>query len=85
MYLARRFAPAMVKAGKAAVIVTGNTSALRGRAGFAAFAPTKAAQRILGEAVQVTYAPIPLGRAVHASACRLRVVQVVHSYRRRDP
>ena len=51
LYLARRFAPAMVKAGKGAILVTGNTSALRGRSLFAGFAPTKAAQRILAEAM----------------------------------
>ena len=51
LYLARRVAPAMVAAGKGAIIVTGNTSALRGRANFAGFAPTKAAQRILAEAM----------------------------------
>jgi NAD(P)-dependent dehydrogenase (short-subunit alcohol dehydrogenase family) len=51
LYLARRVAPAMVTAGQGAIIVTGNTSALRGRANFAAFAPTKAAQRILAEAM----------------------------------
>jgi NAD(P)-dependent dehydrogenase (short-subunit alcohol dehydrogenase family) len=51
LYLARRLAPAMIQAGKGAIMVTGNTSALRGRAGFAGFAPTKAAQRILAEAI----------------------------------
>lgn len=51
LYLARRFAPAMVQAGKGAILVTGNTSALRGRSLFAGFAPTKAAQRILAEAM----------------------------------
>jgi NAD(P)-dependent dehydrogenase (short-subunit alcohol dehydrogenase family) len=51
LYLARRFAPAMVRAGHGTIIVTGNTSALRGKAGFAGFAPTKAAQRILAEAM----------------------------------
>ena len=51
LYLARRFAPAMVDAGQGAIIVTGNTSALRGRVGFAGFAPTKAAQRILAESM----------------------------------
>ncbi|HEX2886639.1 SDR family NAD(P)-dependent oxidoreductase [Vineibacter terrae] len=51
LYLARRLAPAMVRAGKGAIMVTGNTSALRGRANFAGFAPTKAAQRILAEAM----------------------------------
>jgi NAD(P)-dependent dehydrogenase (short-subunit alcohol dehydrogenase family) len=51
LYLARRFAPAMVSAGRGAIVVTGNTSALRGRPGFAGFAPTKAAQRILAESM----------------------------------
>ena len=51
LYLARRLAPAMIEAGKGAIVVTGNTSALRGRANFAGFAPTKAAQRILAEAM----------------------------------
>ena len=51
LYLARRLAPAMVVAGKGAIVVTGNTSAQRGRASFAGFAPTKAAQRILAEAM----------------------------------
>ena len=51
LYLARRFAPAMVGVGKGAIIATGNTSALRGKSGFADFAPTKAAQRILAEAM----------------------------------
>jgi short-subunit dehydrogenase len=51
LHLARRLAPAMVAAGKGAIVATGNTSALRGRANFAGFAPTKAAQRILAEAM----------------------------------
>ena len=51
LHLARRLAPAMVEAGKGAIVVTGNTSALRGRPNFAGFAPTKAAQRILAEAM----------------------------------
>jgi NAD(P)-dependent dehydrogenase (short-subunit alcohol dehydrogenase family) len=51
LYLGRRVAPAMAERGKGAIVVTGNTSALRGRANFAGFAPTKAAQRILAEAM----------------------------------
>jgi len=51
LHLARRLAPAMLEAGEGAIIVTGNTSALRGKARFAGFAPTKAAQRILAEAI----------------------------------
>ncbi len=51
LHLARRVAPAMVAVGEGAIIASGNTSALRGRANFAGFAPTKAAQRILAEAI----------------------------------
>lgn len=51
LHLAQRLAPAMVAAGKGAIVVTGNTSALRGKAKFAGFAPTKAAQRILAESM----------------------------------
>lgn len=51
LYFAQRLAPAMIAAGKGAIIATGNTSAQRGRANFAGFAPSKAAQRILAEAM----------------------------------
>lgn len=50
-HLARLTTPAMIEAGRGALIVTGNTSALRGKAAFAGFAPTKAAQRILAESL----------------------------------
>lgn len=50
-HLARLTAPAMVAAGGGAIVVTGNTSAQRGKAAFAGFAPTKAAQRILAESL----------------------------------
>jgi NAD(P)-dependent dehydrogenase (short-subunit alcohol dehydrogenase family) len=51
LHLARRLAPAMIEAGEGVIIATGNTSALRGKPRFAGFAPTKAAQRILAEAI----------------------------------
>ena len=51
LYLAKRLAPAMVTAGEGAIVASGNTSALRGKASFAGFAPTKAAQRILAESI----------------------------------
>ena len=50
-HLARLTTPAMIEAGEGALICTGNTSAYRGKAGFAAFAPTKAAQRVLMESI----------------------------------
>jgi NAD(P)-dependent dehydrogenase (short-subunit alcohol dehydrogenase family) len=51
LHLARHAAPGMIAAGGGALVVTGNTSAQRGRANFAGFAPTKAAQRILAESM----------------------------------
>ena len=63
MHLGRWAAPRMEKAGGGALIVTGNTSAERGRANFAGFAPTKAAQRILAESMARTMGP----RGVHVA------------------
>jgi NAD(P)-dependent dehydrogenase (short-subunit alcohol dehydrogenase family) len=51
LQLARRVAPTMIEAGEGAIILSGNTSALRGKSNFAGLAPTKAAQRILSESV----------------------------------
>ena len=51
LHLARAVAPAMIARGSGAIMVTGNTSALRGKPDFSGFAPTKAAQRILAEAI----------------------------------
>lgn len=50
-HLAQLTAPAMIEAGKGAIIVTGNGASQRGKAAFAGFAPTKAAQRILAESL----------------------------------
>jgi len=63
MHLGRWAAPRMEAAGGGALIVTGNTSAERGRANFAAFAPTKAAQRILAESMARAMGP----RGVHVA------------------
>jgi len=51
LHLARHVTPGMLAGGGGALVVTGNTSAQRGRANFAGFAPTKAAQRILAESM----------------------------------
>jgi len=51
LHLARALAPGMIAARAGVIVATGNTSALRGKASFAGFAPTKAAQRILAEAM----------------------------------
>lgn len=63
LYLAREVAPDMIDRGKGAILVTGNTSAIRGKANFAGFAPTKAAQRILAESIAREVGP----RGVHVS------------------
>ena len=63
LVLAQELAPAMVAAGRGAIVVTGNTSAWRGKASFAGFAPTKAAQRILAESLARSLGP----RGVHVA------------------
>jgi NAD(P)-dependent dehydrogenase (short-subunit alcohol dehydrogenase family) len=63
LHFARHLAPAMIEKGKGAIIVTGNTSAVRGKAGFAGFAPSKAAQRILTESIARELMP----KGVHVS------------------
>lgn len=49
--IARHLIPPMVENGGGSFLATGNTSAYRGKANFAGFAPTKAAQRILLESI----------------------------------
>lgn len=49
LQLIQTFGPDMVEAGGGTILGTGNTAAYRGRGQFAAFAPSKAAQRILME------------------------------------
>jgi short-subunit dehydrogenase len=65
LYLARRLAPAMVAASDGAMVATGNTSAQRGKASFAGFAPTKAAQRIMAESMARELGP----KGVHVCLC----------------
>ena len=81
LHLARRLAPAMVEAGEGAIIVTGNTSALRGKAKFAGFAPTKAAQRILAESIAREVGP----RGVHVAYVVIDAVIDVEWTRRMFP
>jgi NAD(P)-dependent dehydrogenase (short-subunit alcohol dehydrogenase family) len=63
LYLAREVAPDMINRGKGTILVTGNTSSIRGKANFAGFAPTKAAQRILAESIARDIGPL----GVHVS------------------
>src|SRR6185503_19707334 len=57
MMLGQAVAPLMLAAGGGAIVVTGNTSAWRGSANFAAFAPSKAAQRILAQSMARSLGP----------------------------
>ena len=57
LYLARETVPDMLKAGEGALLITGNTSATRGKKNFGFFASTKAAQRILSESMAREFGP----------------------------
>ena len=81
LYLTRRLAPAMVAAGEGAIITTGNTSAFRGKANFAGFAPTKAAQRILAESIARELGP----KGVHVAYVMIDAVIDLEWTRKRWP
>jgi NAD(P)-dependent dehydrogenase (short-subunit alcohol dehydrogenase family) len=81
LYLAREVAPDMIKAGSGAILVTGNTSAIRGKANFAGFAPTKAAQRILSESMARDLGP----RGIHVAYVLIDAVIDVPRMRERLP
>lgn len=81
LHLAKLTTPAMVAAGKGALVVTGNTSAQRGRAAFAGFAPTKAAQRILAESLARELGP----KGVHVAYLIIDAVIDVPWQRERLP
>ncbi len=63
LYLARAVAPAMLDAGRGAIMVTGNTAAFRGIPNYAVFSPTKAAQRNLAQCLARDLGP----RGVHVA------------------
>lgn len=51
LHVGQAVAAGMRERGRGAIVVTGNTAARRGVANYAAFAPTKAAQRILAQSM----------------------------------
>ncbi len=57
LLLGQAIVPRMLAAGGGAIVVTGNTSAWRGAATFAGFAPSKAAQRILAQSMARSLGP----------------------------
>jgi NAD(P)-dependent dehydrogenase (short-subunit alcohol dehydrogenase family) len=63
LHLGQAVAPQMLASGDGAIVVTGNTSAWRGAANFAAFAPSKAAQRILAQSMARSLGP----RGIHVA------------------
>lgn len=81
LYLARALAPAMIEAERGAIMVTGNTSARRGMPRFAAFAPTKAGQRILAESMARSLGP----QGVHVAYFVIDAVIDLEWTRRRMP
>src|SRR5215831_10924354 len=56
-FLAQKLAPAMIERGEGAIMVTGNTSSFRGIPVRPAWAPTKAAQRILAQCLSKDLGP----------------------------
>jgi len=81
LYRARRLAPAMGAAVEGAIIATGNTSAFRGKASFAGFAPTKAAQRILAESIARELGP----KGIHVAYVMIDAVIDLEWTRKRWP
>lgn len=57
LVLAQETVPDMIEAGEGSIVVTGNTAAWRGKPHFSHFAPTKASQRILAEAMARDFGP----------------------------
>ena len=81
LHLARLTAPAMIEAGHGALICTGNTAAHRGRGGYAGFAPSKAAQRILAESIARDAGP----KGVHVAYVTIDAVIDLRWTRARSP
>ena len=81
LHLARMAAPAMIEAGKGAILCTGNTATYRGKAFFAGFAPTKAAQRILAESMARSLGP----KGVHVAYVAIDAVIDVPWTRKANP
>ena len=81
LHLARAVAPAMIDRGAGAIIVTGNTSAWRGKPDFSGFAPTKAAQHILAEAMARELGP----KGIHVAYVVIDAIIDLRWTRRRHP
>ena len=71
----------MTQAGRGVILCTSNTSSYRGKALFAGFAPTKAAQRILAESLARSLGP----QGVHVAYLAIDAVIDVPWTRRSQP
>jgi NAD(P)-dependent dehydrogenase (short-subunit alcohol dehydrogenase family) len=81
LHCGQQAAADMLARGEGHIVVTGNTSALRGKANFAAFAPTKAAQRILAQSMARALGP----QGVHVAYVVIDAVIDLEWTRRRMP
>ena len=81
LYLARAVAADMINRGSGAIIVTGNTSAFRGKPDYSGFAPTKAAQRILAESMARDLGP----KGIHVAYVMIDAVIDLRWTRRSRP
>lgn len=81
LHLSQMAAPAMIEAGRGAIVCTGNTATYRGKALFAGFAPTKAAQRILAESMARSLGP----KGVHVAYLAIDAVIDVPWTRKANP
>jgi NAD(P)-dependent dehydrogenase (short-subunit alcohol dehydrogenase family) len=81
LHLGRAVAPAMIARGTGALIVTGNTSTWRGKPHFSGFAPTKAAQRILAEAMARELGP----QGIHVAYVVIDAIIDLRWTRRQNP
>ncbi len=79
--ISRALAPSMIEAGDGAIMITANTAARRGKAHFAGFAPSKAAQRILGESMARELGP----KGVHVGIVMIDAVIDLAWTRKRWP
>lgn len=79
---AQELAPAMCERGDGAIIVTGNTGSLRGKPDYIGWSPSKAAQRILAEALARELGP----KGVHVAYVVIdAVIDMPFARRRREP
>ncbi len=81
LHLGQAAAERMLERDGGAIVVIGNTSAWRGKAHYAAFAPTKAAQRILAQSMARGLGP----RGIHVAYVIIDAVIDLPWTRRRMP